>query len=1245
MERAPPGEMGGSSVPGEDAASSGAWHRHPDGGSRRHAWVKIARDIRVPNHYHALLELAGEIPETAAQIEKDLPRTGATFAKQGFQLRPGEPTWRALRNILTAYAAHDPETGYVQSMNFQAAFLVLAGLDEEDAFWCLVALVTKIVPGYFSEGMAAAKLDQRVFCRLVHHHLPAVGLHLETIAPDNIVPAIISAQWLLTLFVNVLPAGATMRVWDRVFETETRAPLFACALALLQPAAEAILNCDEMGETVETLQSLGSTFERDAKEKEDALIARLDAYLADAVAPARFLKEVSRERGRRASASDAFLPEAVKRAVPAVTEIDELVEGLRSDLGDVVGASALARRDAEAEAEAEEAERAAAEKAEKAEKGSDYDPDDADDAAWELTAGPKAVGAEWAEALLAAGSESSTRKLVAADAARAGRVFFPESSTPTTPMTPMTPMTSDSERGHGAAPLGIDALSLASVLSPRVSGRGGLAGTSPEPSPDPRMSSEIRDPRAREDPAAGSFADAFADAFAATEDHARRVDEALSAVSDLYPAYARAYADVARSVALAPARAFAEAFPGAMAKRAAFERRLDALREMSLSLATRHATEAAAAGDEDAGLAWRPGERTGASEGGLSPGGPAWTAWADSVFERVVRRADEALDFLRGVARALDRVAWETSTGGKHVREGTPGVSFSSVNAYASEETAHDTHEDPEKDPEKDPAEDPAEDPSEDPAEDPDGSGIAPGLASRVAACADAHAERVASASRACASAASRVSADAARDAPLLAANRARVTEDLRREARGAAAAIATWSAAAEARRRRKTKAALDAMRDAADAAAAAFENGGTAEDAPGSEASEASKHETPIPPISVSDVVAHDPASLAASFALEDARLERASRSLGAAATTVSRRQNAVARERAAAEAVRLHAEAQALQATRRASRLERVADACARSLEKRSDPCLSRSLLPALETAVAALGKASASFFREAAERDFLPWLDEAAANAALAYVAAVDAAAQKLDERVDLQAARVAESAAKERRKGEDQTILGGLLEDAADFIAPHGARQSFVDADADADTSAAKEVFSLQKEREPSGAAGVAQGPATQFPLLRDRSAKAFASLAFGVETGVAKLSGAFQGSAVGGAFAKTFGGRKEKEEKEEKERGDGGSENESNASFSPPSARARAEGTAASSRTSPSAVGSPRSDTTAAVPSSASPRGPPRESRALREARDDLRRLETRRDELLEKKRRLRALLVPEAPRVPEKAAT
>eukprot|EP00959_Pyramimonas_sp_CCMP1952_P159046 3326018-Pyramimonas_sp.AAC.1 len=44
---------------------------------------------RVPNHYKALLELAGETPETAQQIEKDLPRT---FSGRK-ELVQGSPMW------------------------------------------------------------------------------------------------------------------------------------------------------------------------------------------------------------------------------------------------------------------------------------------------------------------------------------------------------------------------------------------------------------------------------------------------------------------------------------------------------------------------------------------------------------------------------------------------------------------------------------------------------------------------------------------------------------------------------------------------------------------------------------------------------------------------------------------------------------------------------------------------------------------------------------------------------------------------------------------------------------------------------------------------------------------------------------------------------------------------------------------------------------------------------------------------
>lgn len=247
--------------------------------------------------------------------------------------------WESLRNVLTAYAAHDPVMGYVQSMNFIAAFLLLAGLKEEDAFWCLIALVDRVVPGYFSEGMAAAKLDQRVFARLLHIHLPAVGLHLETLAPDNIVCGIISSQWLLTLFVNVLPTDVTMRIWDRVFSTGSRAPLFAACIALLTPRSNDVLGCNEMGECIELLQGLGDDLgDADA----DGFLAVVDAHLANELSPTLVLLETARERGRHRRPSDAGLPDSVLAIAP-VTEIDELTAGLCSDLEDVVGRRALRR--------------------------------------------------------------------------------------------------------------------------------------------------------------------------------------------------------------------------------------------------------------------------------------------------------------------------------------------------------------------------------------------------------------------------------------------------------------------------------------------------------------------------------------------------------------------------------------------------------------------------------------------------------------------------------------------------------------------------------------------------------------------------------------------------------------------------------------------------------------------------------------------------------------------------------------
>jgi hypothetical protein len=366
---------------------------------------------------------------------------------------------------------------------------------------------------------------------------------------------------------------------------------------------------------------------------------------------------------------------------------------------------------------------------------------------------------------------------------------------------------------------------------------------------------------------------------------------------------------------------------------------------------------------------------------------------------------------------------------------------------------------------------------------------------------------------------------------------------------------------------------------------------------------------------------------------------------SLATAVKTVSRRKNAVARERANAEAVRLQSEKTALDAKRRAARLERVASACETSLKKRVD-CftLQSSLLPSLEASVLELGAASAALVREGVVNDHLPWLTASADAAALTYVSVLDAAAQRLDAFADVCAARLSERAAKAEkmsfsfRGAEGRTIIGGLLEDAAELIAP----ASRLDASASKEAEAARgdgdkterrreepsfserdrekkpldeEDVSGKKKPADNRAASDAGGasPANQFPLLRDRGAKAFSSLAFGVENGMAKLSGAFQGSAVGGALAKTFGGKKEKEKDVET------SEGFSPQGFSPSVV------SAASAEKSPSPAEGPAFAASASAP---------RVSRALREARDDLRRLETRRDELLEKKKRLRAFLSP-----------
>lgn len=69
------------------------------------------------------------------KITKDL---GRTFPGNEEFKTNHESGNNRLYNVLKAYSAYDPETGYCQGMNFITGMLLQIIPDEEDAFWSLV---------------------------------------------------------------------------------------------------------------------------------------------------------------------------------------------------------------------------------------------------------------------------------------------------------------------------------------------------------------------------------------------------------------------------------------------------------------------------------------------------------------------------------------------------------------------------------------------------------------------------------------------------------------------------------------------------------------------------------------------------------------------------------------------------------------------------------------------------------------------------------------------------------------------------------------------------------------------------------------------------------------------------------------------------------------------------------------------------------------------------------------------------
>jgi hypothetical protein len=139
----------------------------------------------------------------------------------------GSPTQGkdALRRLLTCYADRNREVGYCQSMNFIAAalYLVMAGAEhepemvkaaEEEAFWMQALIEERVLKEYHSRHMLGCRTDCRFLYELCHQYFEELFLHLEQ---HQTIPEVAFIHWFLCIFINALPFGTAMSVWDWLF--------------------------------------------------------------------------------------------------------------------------------------------------------------------------------------------------------------------------------------------------------------------------------------------------------------------------------------------------------------------------------------------------------------------------------------------------------------------------------------------------------------------------------------------------------------------------------------------------------------------------------------------------------------------------------------------------------------------------------------------------------------------------------------------------------------------------------------------------------------------------------------------------------------------------------------------------------------------------------------------------------------------------------------------------------------------
>lgn len=191
-----------------------AWYRLCDVSALRHR-------IEDPSQ----MDLLAAPKHVRDDIEKDIDRTypeHELFATKG----KGQED---LRDMLTWYSIHDPETEYCQGMSFVAG-LLLTYFTKVEACYCFKhCLGTMGLRCMYLPGLVDLQRRQYVLMQLGWHHMEDLWQHLMD---SGVQPMMYATEWFMTLFCRGFDFQLSTRVVE-IFMYEGFKVLYRVALTIL----------------------------------------------------------------------------------------------------------------------------------------------------------------------------------------------------------------------------------------------------------------------------------------------------------------------------------------------------------------------------------------------------------------------------------------------------------------------------------------------------------------------------------------------------------------------------------------------------------------------------------------------------------------------------------------------------------------------------------------------------------------------------------------------------------------------------------------------------------------------------------------------------------------------------------------------------------------------------------------------------------------------------------------------------